>query len=287
LRKNSIAVALGLCAVMLLATAAPAQRKRTAKAAPKKMTSVSGAETGLAGIKLFDSGIRLVAVYGSPDEIQAVTLGGGGAGPGGGAGGGAGGRGLPGGGGPPGTPASAGAPNISYSVPGVPNDFDFGGAVPDRQGIPGEGPTMAKPGGGNAPKPGGGGGGGGGGVGGSGGGGNAGGMGGSGDRVVYTRWVYNRNASKYSFILDKFNHVVQCEAIGMVSGKARTRRGITFGSSFAQIIKKYGAPDGYEIAGDNIVVRYLSKSKCAFRLSRLGENKPNVVTGIVVAAGKR
>ena len=30
-----------------------------------------------------------------------------------------------------------------------------------------------------------------------------------------------------------------------------------------------------------------TKAKCAFRLNKLGQNKPDVVTGIVVAAGKR
>lgn len=271
---------------MLVSIAPAAQRKRH-KPAPKKkvVASVSGAETSLAGIRIFDSGARIIAVYGSPDEIQAVSLSGGSAGPGGGAAGGAGGRGLPGTGGPPGAPSVANGPSSAIVYPG---DFGFDGLVTERQGIPGDpgGPTMAKPGGG--PKGSGGGGGGGGGFGGGGNGGN-GGMsgGGSGERIVYTRWVYNRNASKYGFIVDKFDHVVQCEAIGIQAGKARTKRGITFGSSFAQIIKKYGAPDGYEISGDNMVVRYLSKYKCAFRMSRLGENKPDVVTGIVVAAGKR
>jgi len=272
---------------MLVASAAPAaQRKRHAKPVKKKVAvAVSGAETGLVGIKLFDTGARLVAVYGSPDDIQGVSLGGSGGGPGGGAAGGPGGRGLPGNGGPPGAPAAAGGPSSALTFPSGPlGDFSFDGATPNMQGIPGDGPQMTKPGG--SAKPGGGGGGGnGGGVAGSGG--NGGMSGGGGERVAYTRWVYNRNGSKYGFIVDRFDHVVQCEAIGLQSGKARTRRGITFGSSFAQIIKKYGAPDGYEIGGDNIVVRYLSKAKCAFRLSRLAENKPNVVTGIVVAAGKR
>lgn len=289
---------------MLLVTAAPAQHRKTTKrarpVAKKKVSApVSGAETGLVGIKLFDTGAHLVAVYGSPDQIEAVTLGGGGgAGPGGGAAGGAGGRGLPGRGG--GSGGGGGATMQAQPTnPGSPEGFDFGDnilgqQIPDNQ-KPGSGaPTGGPPpgsvpqgppgsaGGGPGPRAGGFAGGGGGGAGGGGGTGGT-----QGDRVTYTRWVYNRNGSKYGFILDRFNRVVQCEAIGIQSGKANTRRGITFGSTFAQIIKKYGAPDGYEIAGDNIVVRYLSQDKCAFRLTRLGENKPNVVTGIVVAAGKR
>ena len=106
--------------------------------------------------------------------------------------------------------------------------------------------------------------------------------------MTFTRWIYNRNGSKYGFILDKFSRVVQIEAIGLSIPKARTTRGIGFGSSFAQIIKAYRgfSPDGYEINGNTIVVRFLSRHRVAYRLTRLGQNKPHVVTGIVVAAGK-
>ncbi|HVT14395.1 MAG TPA: hypothetical protein VHE55_19180 [Fimbriimonadaceae bacterium] len=255
----------------------------------KSTAAVSGAETGLVGIKLFDTGLRIVSVFGSPDSIEAVTLGGGSAGPGGGgAGGGRGGAIVGGGGKGGGAPMNAPIPpppggSSDVHAPNLGSDFGFGDGVLDRQGkMGGQGGmnpgSLTAPGQtGSGPM--------------KGGGGNNGGAGGVGasdsDRVTYTRWIYNRNASKYAFILDKFDHVIQCEAIGIQPGRVKTRRGVTFGSSFATILKKYGAPDGYEISGDNIVVRYLSKDKCAFRLSRLGENTPSVVTGIVVAAGKR
>jgi len=61
---------------------------------------------------------------------------------------------------------------------------------------------------------------------------------------------------------------------------------VTFGSTFGEIIKKYGRPDAYEINGDNIVLRYLTRNKCAFRLNRLQPSKPHQVTAIVVAGGK-
>ena len=92
--------------------------------------------------------------------------------------------------------------------------------------------------------------------------------------------------SKYGFVLDKFNRVVQIEAIGMQDGKVKTRKGIGFGSSFGRLIKTYGTPDGYEINGDTIVVRFLQRNKVAFRLNRLGKDKTHQVTGIVVAGGK-
>ena len=92
--------------------------------------------------------------------------------------------------------------------------------------------------------------------------------------------------SKYGFVLDKFNRVVQIEAIGMQDGKVKTRKGVSFGSSFGTLIKTYGTPDGYEINGDTIVVRFLQRNKVAFRLNRLGKDKTHQVTGIVVAGGK-
>lgn len=244
----------------------------------------SGAENALVGIKLYDTGLRVVSIYGTPDVVEAVGGGGTAIGPGGGApGGGRGGRGGPGApggpgfgpaGGPPGSGRGgpAGAPGDAFSNPG-----DLGNTFLQQVGAGGDATPMGGAPGAGGPGPGAGAGApGGGGVG------NA----GNGGRILFTRWVYNRGGSKYGFVLDKSNRVVQIEAIGLSNGKVKTSRGISFGSTFAQLIKKYNAPDGYEISGENVVVRFLVKNKVAFRLSRLGPNKPQVVTGIVVAAGK-
>jgi hypothetical protein len=110
--------------------------------------------------------------------------------------------------------------------------------------------------------------------------------GGQQDRVTFTRWVYNKEGSKYAFIIDKANHVVQIEAIGLDNNRVKTKRGIGFGATFAQVLKTYQQPDGYEFGGDNLMVKFLVHDNVAFRLTRLGAKKPQVVTGIVVAAGK-
>lgn len=242
----------------------------------------SGAENALVGIKLYDTGLRVVSIYGTPDVVEAVGGGGTAIGPGsGGPGGGRGGPGFgPGGpGGAPGRPGG-GAPGMS-PADAFHNPADLGDQFLFQSMSP-----AAAPGAGGAPSgpPGRGGPGAAGGPGAPGGGGV--GSAGSGGRILFTRWVYNRGGSKYGFVLDKSNRVVQIEALGLSNGKVKTSRGISFGSTFAQLIKKYNAPDGYEINGENVVVRFLVKNKVAFRLSRLGPNKPQVVTGIVVAAGK-
>ena len=100
------------------------------------------------------------------------------------------------------------------------------------------------------------------------------------------RWVYKKNPSEFSFIIDKNDRVVQIEGVGMSDSRVHTLKGVTFGSTFGEIIKKYGRPDAYEISGDNIVLRYLTRNKCAFRLNRLQPSKPHQVTAIVVAGGK-
>lgn len=268
-----------LAAITLVASGLNAQDNRTTPQ-PRR----GNAENSLVGISLFDTGLKVVTMYGSPDEIQALSIGGGGAGP---SGGGDGGRGGPGGGG--GNPASGGsdaAPDLvgptGFTIPvretdpmpgfiGTPFNQAGPAPVPGSRG-PGGAPTPPGPGGdggrGGA-APGGGGGG-----------------GGAAARVVYTRWVYHRGSSHYGFILDKFNRVVQIEALGVNDGKVRTKRGIKFGSNFSDIIKKYNAPDGYEINGNQIVVRYLVLDRVAFRLSKLTPDGKHCVTGVVVAAGK-
>lgn len=268
-----------------------------AASAPVGAQKPSG-ETRLVGVSLYDSGLKLIKMFGSPIEIQAVTLGGGGGGMGGG-----GGAGVPGGrgggaaagggggaaaeaqlwmdpfgpeallqlgeeegrgrnrsGGQMGPPSGMNIPRGPGQVGGGPGGAPYGpGAAPGGFGAPG--------GAGGAPR----------------------GMGSatSTESATFTRWVYKRPTSRYAFILDKFNRVVQIEVIGLNDPKCRTKRGIGLGATFGQIMSKYSRPDGYDISGDNMVIRFLVRDKVAFRLSRLEPNKPHRVTGVVVAAGKQ
>ena len=293
MRWSGIALALGL-ALLVTTGAEAAPKKPKPKPTAKKAKAWTGAENALVGIKLFDTGEKVIEVYGTPDDIQALnftssTTGGGAGGPGmGGPGGGGAGMRGPGGGGRRGggNGAAAGA-EASVGDP-----FDFGDTVlnqrpPGAGGAPG--PMGAPPGAGGPGGAGmrGPGGPGGPGAGGPGGGvGVPGGGGGTTDRVTFTRWIYNREGSKYAFIIDKLGHVVQIEAIGIDNNRVKTKRGIGFGATFADVIKDYKQPDGYEIGGENLMVKYLVHDNVAFRLSRIATKKPQVVTGIVVAAGK-
>jgi hypothetical protein len=225
-------------------------------------------------VALYDTALRVVNLYGSPDEIQGLTIGQGnaaGGGPGtgatGAAGGGAGGG------------ASA-ALAVEENRPGV------GGLYGNPFGNQGEFWRQVRPGDGDSEqearnaaggRPGAGGPGG---TGAPGGGGAAG--GGSGTQIV--RWVYKRGSSRYAFVFDRFSRVVQIEAVGMNDSRPKTRRAISFGSSFSSVIKAYIEPDSYELIGDTVIVRFLANDRVAFRMQRLRPNGTHVVTGIVVAA---
>lgn len=275
--KRQIALLTMAAAVLAVAPAVEGQSRPLPRS--------GSAENSLVGIALYDTGIKVVQRFGSPDQIQGLNVGtGGGAEGGGGREGGAPGRGAPAGGGQ-GAAAPQGA--ASWMNEGLIGDpFGMGTtdtinqssvAPPVGAGEGPEGAASGRGGGGGGPAPAGrGGGGGGGGVGG----------GGGGDRVILTRWIYNRKGSRYAFVLDKFNRVLQIEALGLSNASVRTRRGTTFGATFSSVIQKYRQPDAYEVNGDNFVVRFLVRDRVAFRFSRIDPKKPHVVTGIVVAAGK-
>ncbi len=310
MRWTGLALALGLA--LIVTTDAQAYKPKP-KHKPKttRARAFTGAENGLIGIKLYDSGLRVLDVYGTPDQIEALSGGsmssGGGGGASGGFPGGPGGMGAPGGPGGRGMGGrgKGGGGSANSAANQMSDPFSFGDVVLNQKAggmgagagpqapPPGFGPGMpGQGGGGNAGAPGafpGAGGMGGPGMAGAGGPGGAGvpgGGGGSADRVTFTRWVYNREGSKYGFIIDKSGRVVQIEAVGLDNNRVKTKRGVGFGATFMTVMKGYQQPDGYEIAGDNLTIKYLVHDNVAFRLTRLGTKKPQVVTGIVVAAGK-
>lgn len=261
----------------------------------KSSGGYSGPETGLLGVKLYDSGLRVITLYGNPDSI--TTVGGGtgvsSGGPGGGFGGGGGGgaAGSPGQLPPPGGPGGRGGgnrPSNDSIIPGGLIPGTWGEPIPNMQ----QGPLVPQNAGGSAgpgqptntgpSRPGG--------AGGASGGASNPGASAATESAVFTRWSYTRNGCKLAFVIDKFNRVIQIEAIGLQNQRIKTRRGVGFGSSFSTIMKAYAPsadPDGYDIAGNNFTVRFLTRHRVAFRLSQLSTKKSHVVTGIVVAAGKQ
>ncbi|MBS1717904.1 MAG: hypothetical protein JSS72_09260 [Armatimonadetes bacterium] len=244
-----------------------------AGAVPVGAQRPSQAETGLVGVNMYDGAFKLLRLFGPPDDILPMgassatgpAVGGGG---GGGGGGNAGGP-PPGGGG-----GGGGAPGPQRARKSDAGGGGFfgpdGGDTPEH--ILSGGSFTKQEGTGSNPKT------------------------GSSDgevrqtpitaRPFFIRWIYKRGGAKYAFLLDRFERVIQIEAIGLENKKVKTRKGMGFGNTYVDLLKTYGTPDSYEIGGNQIIMRYLLKNKVVFRLNRLGVDKPHVVTGIIVAAGK-
>ena len=74
MRWTGIAVALGL-ALMGTTGAQAAQKKHKPKPSVKKAKAWTGAENSLIGIKLYDTGLKVIDVYGTPDDIQGLNIG--------------------------------------------------------------------------------------------------------------------------------------------------------------------------------------------------------------------
>lgn len=239
----------------------------------------SNAETGLVGVKLFDPGSKVIRLYGSPDEIQAIGTAGTGVSGGGGNSGGGGGGNSGGGGGDGSGQATRPPPDFSVTRdPLIGDPFNTGEGDWDiRQLRPNDGGGAGSPEAGGGRE---------GGSSRAGGGGDAAGGSAESQRTIFTRWIYKRSTGKYAFVFDKANRVIQIEVVGMKDSKVRTRRGVTYGAFFGDLIKKYGAPDAYEINGTNLVVRFIVKDRVAFRLTKLDPKGKQRVTGIVIAAGK-
>lgn len=267
-------IAIAICAVgVVLGMGLPGSSQPQPKGA---------AESGLIGVKLFANGTDLIKRFGSPNSIQPIVV----TGFRGGAGGDPSGGGAPGpSGGGPGSRGMGGGSDLGMRpADWIGDPFDLGTTNEFRQDKLSPGPSMGG-GGQDLPTLGPSGGGGDFGGGAAPGGGIGGGGTDGGTVTNFTRWVYRTQTSRYSFVLDRFNRVVQIEAVALADSRVKTRRGVTFGTTFGKVIQLHGAPDAYVISGDNIVLRYLARDKVAYRLAKVGPNKPHQVTGIVVSAG--
>ncbi len=308
----------GLTALVALATLGTifAVSTRTADAQADQY------ERYLAGIKLNSRAGNVLKYYGNPNDVvigdvgfrdQPAGAGGGaagqaGAGAGqagrsGGVGGGSqslgGGRGSlgRGGGGPPagfgGPPAGFGGPPAGFGGPpagfgGPPAGFGgppagFGGA--GRGG--GEELGGGLPGGfGGAPA-----GLGGGGVGGA----QGGGVGGFGatqsntSPQQETTWIYNRRAGKdvisYEFLVGTGGTVSQIRAIGYAGGNIKTSKGVQLGTTYKNVVLKYGVPEEQFRVGRSLIASYRGKNHVVFQfLNQRGQQENPFSAGNKVIA---
>ncbi len=246
------------------------------------ISAASGPERSLAGIPIFASGSQVTKKFGNPSRIlvggvapaagatTGAAAGGGGGYPGGGGGGGGypgagGGAAADSSGGGGGGPRTAGGPMASSSGGG-------GGA------LPGFGGGGGYPGGGGG-FPGGGGGYPGGGGGYPGGGGGAAGPGGVATPGLETvTYIYDRAlGGDLEFTISPDKRVVQIRETGY-SGSYGTARGIKLGTTYSQVVARYGSPEHHSIAGSIINADYKDTLHCGFQFL------DQKLVGIIVSA---
>jgi hypothetical protein len=171
------------------------------------------------------------------------------------------------GGGPPSGPIGPGGPSFGGGgFPGGPAGLG-GGGPEDGGGAPGF------PGGGFP---------GAGGVGGAGGGGAVGPFGATQSSLARQQevtWIYNRKAGKnqvsYEFLIGPDGNVIQIRATGYAGGLARTRKGVTLGSTYKQVVQLYGYPEEHQRVGNVLIASYKSRAHAQFQfLNQKGQTDP-------------
>ena len=260
-------------------------------------------ERRLAGIRLNSKASAVLKFYGNPNQVvigdigpreSPASAGGGQAGAGGigtpgGAPGfpGAGGRGglspAGGRGGFGGPPAGFGGPPPGFGGP----PQGFGGGAP--AGVGGGGDDEGR---GGAP-----GGFGGSGFGGAGAGGGVGAFGRTTSTLTpqqETTWVYNRRAGKdvisYEFLIGQGGAVTQIRTIGYAGGNIKTNKGVQLGTTYKEVVLRYGVPEQQFRLGRTLIASYKNKYHAQFQFlnQRSQQENPfsegNKVISITIAS---
>jgi hypothetical protein len=82
-------------------------------------------------------------------------------------------------------------------------------------------------------------------------------------------WIYDRkvdnNLVSYEFLIGPDGHVIQIRVSGYKGGNARTQRGAVLGSSYKDVIRKYGYPEEHYQVGRVLVASYRNKAHVQFQ----------------------
>ncbi|MGQ9523996.1 MAG: hypothetical protein ACUVTZ_04055 [Armatimonadota bacterium] len=96
-------------------------------------------------------------------------------------------------------------------------------------------------------------------------------------------WVYRPAKFKNTvleFRLDEDGYVVEiCASSNRPSSVIRTSRGITFGDTYAKVLRLYGFPESHKTQGDVVTVSYRESKHVAFQFYKMK------VVRIIVTAG--
>lgn len=82
-------------------------------------------------------------------------------------------------------------------------------------------------------------------------------------------WIYNRkvnnNLVSYEFLIGPAGAVSQIRVSGYYGGNSRTKRGIALGSTYKEVVQKYGFPEEHYQVGRVLVASYRGKAHVQFQ----------------------
>ncbi len=290
LRKQLVATGL---AALVAAGAVIALPSQTAHAQKDQY------ERELAKIRLNSKATSVLKIYGNPNDVVVGDVGfreapAGGAGQAGAQAGGGGGFGAPGGRGGLGAGGGRGGFGGAPATVGGGAPATFGGGAPPGFGGPPPGFGGPPPGFGGEDDRGGGGGGFPGGFGGGtpGGGGAVGQFGQTVSNLTpqqETTWIYNRRAGKdvvsYEFLVGQGGAVTQIRTIGYAGGNIRTKKGVQLGTTYKDVVLRYGVPEEQFRVGRSLIASYKGKNHVLFQfLNQRGQQENPYSAGNKVIA---
>lgn len=84
------------------------------------------------------------------------------------------------------------------------------------------------------------------------------------NQVVYE---YNtKSGTTLDFTISTDGRVIQISAAGQKNAEVRTLRGVTLGTTYIDVINKYGYPESQDVDNAVITMRYVDKAHVAFQL---------------------
>ncbi|GAB4463244.1 MAG: hypothetical protein OHK0029_31580 [Armatimonadaceae bacterium] len=101
-------------------------------------------------------------------------------------------------------------------------------------------------------------------------------------------WIYNRkigdNLVSYEFLIGPDGNVVQIRVSGYSGGRATTRRGVTLGDTYKEVVQKYGYPEEHYQVGRVLVASYRNKAHVQFQFLNEQPNANPMSAGNKVVA---
>ena len=104
-----------------------------------------------------------------------------------------------------------------------------------------------------------------------------------------TTWIYNRKAGKdvvsYEFLVGQGGAITQIRTIGYGGGSVQTRKGIVLGSTYKDVVQKYGYPEEQFRVGRSLIASYKNKNHVMFQfLNQRGQQENPFSAGNKVIA---